>query len=155
MQTCFRCLVLLVLVSVVAGCCGPAPLPAPPPVQIAAQWSGAHSGADAPATLVIRNAGDWAALWARLGREAPRVFDPAREIGVAVFIGERRTGGYSVEWVGLRPTGDTLVIEYRERVPPPDAMLAQVITSPWAVAVLPHTGGRIKFAEIGSSPDNL
>jgi hypothetical protein len=52
---------------------------------------------------------------------------------VAAFLGERRTGGYGVRF---RRAGDgALGIE--ETTPPKDAMVVQVITTPFAVAAVP------------------
>jgi hypothetical protein len=52
---------------------------------------------------------------------------------VAAFLGERRTGGYSVRFT--RASGGTLRIE--ETTPPKDAMVIQVITYPFSVVAVP------------------
>ena len=113
--------------------------------MVHAQWSGPHSPAEKSATLVIRTAGEWTALWRRIGNEPPRPIDAKSEIAVAIFIGERRTGGYGVELVAVRTIDNELVVEYRERTPPPNSMVPQVITSPWVVGVLPFTDASIQF----------
>ncbi len=107
-----------------------------PPPQILDQWSGFHGGGDAPATQTIGSTAAWTALWQQLGREPPRAFDPAHEMAVAIFLGQRRTGGYRVEIAGVRREVDQIVVSYREIPPPADAMVPQMLTSPWTVAVL-------------------
>lgn len=100
------------------------------------EWAGQHGGAVRASTRVVRDAAEWAALWRQIGREAPRAFDPARETAAAIFLGERRTGGYAVESLKVRREGAMVVLEYRETSPAPDAMVTQVISSPWAVVAI-------------------
>lgn len=104
---------------------------------VLAQWSGMHSGTNRAATRVVRETAQWEALWRELGREAPQSLDVSREMAVVIFLGERRTGGYRVDPIAVREEEGRLIVDYRERVPPPDAMVAQVLTSPWAVVTLP------------------
>lgn len=113
-----------------------------------AQWSGPHSSAETPAKLVVRTADEWIALWQRIGSEPPRPLAASNEIAVAVFLGERRTGGYSVEFARLRSSGSTLVIEYLERTPPGNTAVPQVLTSPWAVGILDATLSPIDFIAV-------
>jgi hypothetical protein len=66
-------------------------------------------------------------------------------MAVAVFLGSRPTTGYAVEVVGVHVDGDTLVVVYRERTPAPDALTAQVVTTPYAVAGVPVHAGPVRF----------
>jgi hypothetical protein len=115
---------------------------------ILAQWSGPYGGTDAPATRAIKTAAEWSALWQQLGREPPRAFDAVKETAVALFLGQRRTGGYQVELIGVRRESDQLVVEYRENTPPRGAAVPQVLTAPWAVAVVSSTGVPIVFRRL-------
>ncbi|HVS51801.1 MAG TPA: protease complex subunit PrcB family protein [Opitutaceae bacterium] len=104
-----------------------------------AQWHGTQGGMRAFSVRAIRANADWISLWKQIGREAPQAFDEAHDMAVAIFIGERRTGGYGVEIVGTRPGDDRLIVEFRETTPAPDAMVTQALTTPWAVALVPRS----------------
>jgi hypothetical protein len=129
------------------GCCAPASHRSAAP-ELRAQWSGPHSLAEKLTTIVVRTPHEWTALWQRIGAEPPRAIDASIEIAVAVFIGERRTGGYGVELASVRTSQGSVRVEYRERTPPPEAMLPQVITSPWVVGTLDATDAPIEFVAL-------
>jgi hypothetical protein len=121
-----------------------------PQAVILSQWSGARGGSDDASTLVVRSAGEWTALWRRIGREEPRKLDPAKEMAVAVFLGEKRTGGFSVEIKSVREESGNLFVEYHERTPAPDMVVAQVLTSPWTVAVTSRSSSPVVFVKASS-----
>jgi hypothetical protein len=66
---------------------------------------------------------------------------------LAVFLGSRSTGGYGVEIVSTRVEGDALVVEYDERRPSPDAMVAQILTSPVHIVSVPRQAGAVRFVK--------
>lgn len=109
---------------------------------------GTQSGIDRARQVVVRSAADWAALWRAHapGRPQPPV-DFAREMVVGVFLGSRPTAGYGVDITGTRQDGDAVVVEYRVTAPPPDAITAQVITSPYVLVALPAARGEVKFVK--------
>ena len=55
---------------------------------------------------------------------------------LAVFWGEKPTGGYSVEITSARVEGDRVTIRISLKDPPPDAMVTQALTYPYATAVI-------------------
>jgi hypothetical protein len=67
---------------------------------------------------------------------------------VLLALGERRTGGYSIEVVGaeekVSPTEKEVLIKAKERKPHPGDMVIQVITYPVAVYRLPLTDLPVK-----------
>lgn len=105
-------------------------------LAILAEWSGQHSDVNTASTRVVHDAAAWSALWQQIGREPPRAFDPSRETAVAIFLGQRRTGGYHVELGGLEREADQFVLHYHEEKPAAGAMVAQVISSPWTIALV-------------------
>lgn len=119
-----------------AGCA--APLRSGPSPAIQAQWSGPHSGMDEPAFRVIREPAEWTALWQQLNRDAPQPLEK-NQMAVAVFLGQRRSGGYRVEVTGVRAEAGEIVLEWRESPPGPGSMTTQALTSPWAVVTLPSS----------------
>src|SRR5438128_2485214 len=65
------------------------------------EWRGVYGGMRTPAEKVIRTQAEWAALWKKLHATqipppaAPKV-DFAKEMVLAVFMGERPTGGHAI-----------------------------------------------------------
>ena len=87
--------------------------------------------------VVVRCESEWATLWIRhtAGRsEAMPVVDFNREMVVAVFLGERSTGGYKVE---VKPIPDPIspksrmVVLYREIAPARKNFSIQMVTRPF------------------------
>lgn len=50
---------------------------------------------------------------------------------VAIFLGEKTTGGYVVEMRTVELDGSNMRLYYREKSPAPDAMVTQVLTQPF------------------------
>lgn len=138
---------LLIVPPLLMSCSG-ASQPAEPAPAILAQWSGAQGGAVQAETRVVRAAEEWRALWQQVGRDVPRALNPGRELGLAVFLGERRTGGYAVDVAALRIQAGRLVVEYRETAPAPDALTTQVLTYPWAFALMPNSDLPIEWRKV-------
>jgi hypothetical protein len=103
------------------------------------QWSGAHGAPSPFAVRALRDPAAWDGFWQQMGRVAPRSLDATREMAVAIMLGRRKSGGYSAEIVRVQPRDGNLVVEYREHVPPPDMMVTQALTQPWAVAIVPRS----------------
>ena len=55
---------------------------------------------------------------------------------LAAFWGEKPTGGYTVEVLSARTEGSRIIVRLALEKPPPDAMVSQALTYPYAAAVL-------------------
>jgi hypothetical protein len=110
---------------------------------------GAQSAVDDARQVTARTQDEWTTIWRThdFERPAPKV-DFAREMVVGVFMGGRPTGGFSVEIVGAREDGGALVVQYRETMPGPGAMTAQVLTSPFHLVSVPRVNGDVKFERV-------
>jgi hypothetical protein len=110
---------------------------------------GAQSRIDDARQVVARTVDEWSALWRQHApdRPAPAV-DFAREMVAGVFFGSQNSGGYAIEIVGAGSKGGSLIVQYRETRPAPDALAAQVITSPFHLAALPRADGDVKFERV-------
>lgn len=108
--------------------------------------AGAHSTQDEPRLVVVRTPDAWAALWRRHSpaRPLPQV-DFSKEMVVGVFLGTRPTPGYGVIIDSVSDENGTLLVRYREKRPPRDAILAQVLTSPFALVAVPARAGDVRF----------
>ncbi len=101
---------------------------------------GAHAAENRETTIVATDRSGWDYMWARIGKMPPSGGLKEGQMAVAILIGERRTAGYDVEIVSAEEDIDSLVVYYRVRSPDEGAnMLSQVITSPYAVAVMPKS----------------
>lgn len=110
---------------------------------------GPMSGVESYREAVARTPAEFEALWSALPmrRPVPKVnFDSTMIVGL--FLGTRPTAGYSVEFVGLKRDGETLVVEYMEHRPGEGTANSQVVTTPYAIAGVPMYGGPVRFDRV-------
>ncbi len=117
-----------------------------PPPQLVTIDRGDMSGIDMPRQSAVRTEAEWTALWKlhAPAKPAPAV-DFTRTLVLAAFLGTRPTAGFSVEIVGARDEGGTLVVQVVEKRPPPDAITAQVLTAPYHIVAVPAHAGPVRF----------
>jgi hypothetical protein len=84
---------------------------------------------DAAALVVINSPSDWEGF----AVETPPRVDFAKQSVVAVFGGERPTGGWSVRVRSIEQRGSSCTVRYEVVGPPPGAVVTQAITHPFAV----------------------
>jgi hypothetical protein len=110
---------------------------------------GAMSGIAAARQVSIVDESGWNALWREHAPEKPKpAVDFSREMIVAVFLGTRLSAGFGVEITGYRGDGGRIVVEYRETMPSPGAITAQVIVTPYHIAAMPRQPGPITFEKL-------
>lgn len=107
-------------------------------------WSGGYAHGEEASTLVARDETAWAALWDKIGKPAPQPL-PQGKMAVAVFLGQRRTGGYGVAIEDVVPTASGLTVFYRETKPAFDHPVTMVITAPYTLRLLPLSYGNVTF----------
>jgi hypothetical protein len=113
---------------------------------------GTQSFIDVRKEVVARSQAELDAVWKlhSPARTAPPV-DFGSEMVVGIFAGSRNTAGYSLEIVSVQeePTPSrALVVRYREKQPPPAAVVAQVLTSPYVLLAVPRYAGDVRFEKI-------
>ena len=110
---------------------------------------GYRSGIREPLQVVVRSQAEWSALWRKhssdLYSTPPTVlFD--QEIVVAVFLGEKTTGGYDITIVRAEQNADELVIHYQEKTPAPGSPVIQVFQQPFhIVRINREVGSKVTF----------
>jgi hypothetical protein len=114
------------------------------------QWQGMTGTRTEAETLVIKDQSAWTNLWAELKREPPQATLDNKHIAVAIFCGTKPTAGYKVTVRGAHEESGHYVVEYVETGPAPDQMVAQVLTHPWVVAVLPASALPVVFKKLPS-----
>lgn len=111
---------------------------------------GAYASHQEERTAVLAtSAEEYRRLWSQLvrGGEMPAA---DFEKGVVVFLmaGMRNTGGWSVEPKSVTMDGDTAVITAEVKAPPPDSIVTQALTYPYAVvAVGSRDVKRVRWAQ--------
>jgi PrcB C-terminal len=110
-----------------------------PAVQLPFQTiaKGYRSGVRESLQTVARNQAEWEAVWKKHSVETnpppPPFIDFKRQIVVAVFLGEKPTGGYDVEIIRIDQSDGALVIHYREKSPLPGSIAIQALTQPFHI----------------------
>lgn len=87
------------------------------------------------------------ALSAEVGPEVP---DSGEGTYVAAYWGQKPTGGFSLAVKSARLEGEAVTVKLLLKEPPPDAMVTQALTYPYAVAVvrgLDPEGKRFDFVD--------
>ncbi|NEQ28599.1 MAG: protease complex subunit PrcB family protein [Microcoleus sp. SIO2G3] len=121
---------------------------------------GANSGYQTPSQMVIDNREEWADIWQLHASDiippppVPRV-DFTDDQVVAVFMGEKRTGGYSVEILtvetksSLEDDQTSLVITVAYRQPKPGDIVQEVITYPYHIITIPQlVANKVLFKKV-------
>lgn len=125
--------------------------PAPTRVSFQTVARGSRSGVREASQVVIRGQDQWQALWRKhtaiKTNPAPLpAIDFDKEIVAAVFLGEKPTGGYSIEITRVIRTDRSLVVFYRDHSPAPGAITTQAFTQPFYIVRIPdRDAGEVSF----------
>lgn len=104
------------------------------------EWKGQYGGPIDAGTEVAADEGAWTRLWLQLGQDAPPL-DFKKYFAVAVFAGERPTGGFTVEFLDPVPKGMDVIVRYRIKAPSGFATMA--IAQPWKVRAFERVKGKV------------
>lgn len=66
---------------------------------------------------------------------------------IALFMGEKTTGGYKITVVGVEETNKNVVVTYKETQPGPNDMVTMALTQPYCIIKIPRTTKSIVFQE--------
>lgn len=141
------------LLILLASCAACAALTVTVPFSTLAK--GLTSGVREPTRVVIRSRDDWVALWGQHMQiqaappSAPPV-DFSRDMVVALFMGERSTGGHQIEVTHVERADSGLAVRYRSQSPDPGAMVSQALTQPFHLITIPRDDGPVVF--VAESP---
>jgi hypothetical protein len=113
-------------------------------------FKGTNSGIREESQLVITNQADWEALWKRHSANVipqpplPKV-DFEKESVLVSTLGQRTTGGYSIEIVDVREVDKKAEVIVVNRRPPPGAITIQALTAPIHIVAVPRLTGKVEF----------
>ncbi|MDC0661654.1 protease complex subunit PrcB family protein [Marinobacter sp. SS21] len=127
--------------SLVGGCASQAEQAGPVARQLTAS---AHCGLQDRGLLYLASGQDLqqlSGLPAQALTLAPlNAVDFSREHVVIVALGQKTSAGYGVTLDSAQLIGDRLTLEMRLQSPPPDSMVAQVMTTPCAAVAVINQG---------------
>jgi len=125
-------------------------------VPVQKRWSGAYCGIRTAGQHVIHDAEAWKDLWGQINRvrrpaPAPPKVDFEKHMAVAMFLGQRNTGGYSIRITAVRDTGQEVVVQVKRTSPPPGAMVTMALTQPYDVVTIAKTRKPVKFENVAAA----
>jgi hypothetical protein len=111
---------------------------------------GLNSNTDDARQVVVRTGDEWSKLWIQhAGERTKPAVDFSKDVVLAVFMGTRPTAAFTVDIVGTRTEGATLVVSYRETRPAPGGVAAQILTSPYHIVAVPKgSAADVKFERV-------
>ncbi|GBC98446.1 hypothetical protein HRbin17_00958 [bacterium HR17] len=119
-------------------------------LPIVAEWRGVRCGVTKPQLRIVTNARDWSDLWRqvhRVVRPAPPVpsIDFTRYTVLAVFAGQKPTGGYTIRITRVTLQGQKAVVFVREEVPERGAFVTHALTQPFHIVAVPRVNANVQF----------
>jgi hypothetical protein len=121
------------------------------PVPFETIEQGGNSGVRTGKTLAIHDSAAWNMLWlehkknSSLASAAPEI-DFSKEMVIAVFLGERRTGGHAISIKSLSAGSQGLNVTYQENRPGKGCMLIMALTFPFQIVRLARIDGPVTFS---------
>ncbi|MEL1243005.1 protease complex subunit PrcB family protein [Flavobacterium sp. DGU11] len=97
----------------------------------------AYGGRDKESAAVITSQSQFIALYNELGWSDVPPVDFEKQNVVALFMGQKSTGGYSISVKSININDDTATIKVLETVP--SGMATMAITNPYCIALIPKT----------------
>jgi len=115
-------------------------------IKIEREWKGIRCGYKEPLRLVIKSEDQWREVWKKIHHlQLPTpellVVDFEKEMVIAVFMGERKSGGYEIEIKKIVEREKEFIVEVEEREPPPESMQTQAFTQPYHLIVIQKLKG--------------
>jgi hypothetical protein len=129
------------------------------PLVIRSLAKGTFSGIKEARQEVIRDAAAWGQFWKQHSPSAGSVekipaVDFAKEMVIAVTMGIKRTGGYTIEIVRVEPAGKSLKIFVKQTSPPPGSLSIQALTAPFHFVAVPRSDLKPEFVEVKPAGKN-
>lgn len=109
------------------------------------EWKGQNGGPSQPGHKLVTDAKGWEALWRVIGQDAPAL-NLKTHAAVAVFIGEKPTGGWTAVFEEPKLKDGDLLVVYTVRAP--KGFTTQAFTAPYIVRAFPKPAkGKIQVME--------
>jgi len=109
-------------------------------------WQGNDTSVTHVGQVVIRNDRQWVHFWSEHHpHEAAPEVDFTRDMVIGVFAGPRPAEQFSIQIIGIRTLPASLVVDYRERLPPTGTFAVNVTVYPYYLKVIPRSTLPVKF----------
>jgi hypothetical protein len=99
--------------------------------------------------FTLTNPGEWAQHWSRMtgrpAQEAPGGIDWNSQILLAVHLGTRSSGGFSVKVARVERDGALGIVRAIEETPVPGSIVTQALTSPYVIVKVPRGIAQFKL----------
>jgi len=111
-------------------------------------WSGQYCPQTKPLEKLVENIMDWQSMWGLTGEKMPKIMiDFDSEVVAGIFLGDKPTGGYRIEFRQPFVQNETMFILYK--VGKPTGVVTQAISQPYAIKVFQKLKAKkIVIAEI-------
>lgn len=143
----------------------------PPLEEKFLEWQGSYGGLKEPKVMVIKDQDTWDGIYRMISGGGVKLsLDFSHYMVIAIFMGEKRTGGYSVnilraeEMDGVevmeytekgkgkvRPLSQiakkVFVVEYEEISPGPNSLITMAITSPYHIKAVRRSDLPVVFVK--------
>jgi len=127
------------------------PAPLPPEPQ---EWKGTDTSITHVGQIVIRNDHQWIHFWSEHHpHEAAPEVDFTQDMVIGVFAGPRPAEQFSISILNARSLPGSVIVDYRERLPPPGTFAVNVTVYPYDLKVIPRTTLPVKFNVL--EPENV
>jgi hypothetical protein len=108
------------------------------------------SGITEKKNLIIRTEDEWAKLWnkhtsTRIPHPEAPVINFTENMILAVFMGQKPSGGFAVEITRVERCENELVVFFNEVEPPPDAVVTTVLTQPYHIIRIERSNLLVKL----------
>jgi PrcB C-terminal len=154
----FGCLAVALLIGVTAACARAAARPADSAhvsIPVTTVEKGNFSGIAEPLETVVRTPAEWESLWHRhVSIQSPPSPLPqinfADEMVVAVFLGQKNSGGYEITITNAQRKASEVEVFYAIQTPKSGALAIQAITQPFHIVKMPRSDGPVHFVRNSS-----
>ena len=98
--------------------------------------------------VVVRSSEEWADLWADLfpTQQIASAINFDENMLIAVFSGEKSTGGYSVEIKRVDEFADKIQVSVIENMPGEGCIVTQALTSPYHIVEIDKSSKPVEFS---------
>ena len=143
----------IAIIAVLTGCeAGNTPPPVPREGQLIPFQRDFH-GQQGPfpdhGYLVVQRPEIWEALWGP--QQAPDV-DFSQQMAVVALMGRQATAGYDIQVTEVRDTGKYTSVYVQQTTPVPGSVVAQVVTYPYHIVLVPKTIQPVYFVPVQGAP---
>jgi len=97
----------------------------------------AYGGREKKSSVVISSQADLASLYKELGWSNVPMVDFNKNNVVALFMGQKTTGGYSINVRKISVDGDTTTVYVKTTEP--EGMATMALTAPYTITIIPKT----------------